>query len=192
MLLPASPRLALGLALAVSSCRSESPPAAPASDPEPLVLLSAASASPSAAAPAGSAGWRAMPASSLAQAQPSRDDLPPLPPGAGLCGQGAPVRSGELGYRAPAPLQATLARLRPRWVACYNRALAGDPGLAGKVVLRFDIEADGRVCRVSDAGSTLGDPWLVECMARSSYGVQFPPSDAPFSVVYPVQLRPSS
>ncbi len=76
-------------------------------------------------------------------------------------------------------------------MACYNRALTGDPGLAGKVVLRFDIEADGRVCRVSDAGSTIEAPWLVECMVRGSYRAQFPPSDAPFSVVYPIQLRPS-
>lgn len=76
-------------------------------------------------------------------------------------------------------------------MACYNRVLASDPGLAGKIVLRFDIEADGRVCRVSDAGSTIGTPWLIECMVHSSYEVQFPPSDAPFSILYPIQLRPS-
>lgn len=151
---------------------SNSPPRAP--DP-----------STPAAPPTSSGGWSAMPP---AAPEPPQAELPPK--SVGQCSKTrSSLRSNELGYRAVSPTTSPLAGLRPRWKHCYNQALMRLPGLAGKVVIRFEIEPGGRVCRVSDAGSTITDPGLIECVLNSAYTARFPPSEQAFSVVYPVQFQ---
>jgi hypothetical protein len=67
-----------------------------------------------------------------------------------------------------------------RFRACMADA-AGDGGVLGegRVVLDLAIAKDGAVSAVKDAGSTLADRGVVECMRASLRGLTFPqPADA--------------
>lgn len=72
---------------------------------------------------------------------------------------------------------------------CYDRRLARVPGLQGKLVLRFEIDREGKVLRPSADG--MSDAKLVECVLDEVGRWQFarPPSGATLSVTYPVVFR---
>jgi Ca-activated chloride channel family protein len=57
---------------------------------------------------------------------------------------------------------------------CYERSLQKRPGLAGKVVLRIVIQADGKVTLAEIAETTLNDADAEACMTRSVARWQFP------------------
>lgn len=61
--------------------------------------------------------------------------------------------------------------------ACYQRELAVDKGLEGKVKLKWAVQADGSVkdVRVDEAGTTLPNRKAIECMASRVAGWRFPP-----------------
>ncbi len=58
--------------------------------------------------------------------------------------------------------------------ACYERALLKSPGLAGKVVLEWQINTSGRVTAAKSKSSTLRDGAVEGCMLLSLKGWQFP------------------
>lgn len=81
------------------------------------------------------------------------------------------------------------ARLR----YCYERQLASNPNLAGSVVVRFTIAASGDVVAVQDAGSTIGDTKVKECVFQTVRAMTFPkPKSGIVIVTYPFQFIASA
>ena len=115
----------------------------------------------------------------------------PLPSFLGSCGAGgAPERSPAAGYYAPSPVQQAIDRLRDRWDGCYTEGLVRDPKLAGKVVVKIEMNEDGRVCKAAAQETSLQDPEVVACVVRSFLTASFPPPGRTVSLVYPVVFRP--
>lgn len=57
---------------------------------------------------------------------------------------------------------------------CYNQELKKDPGLAGKVVMKFLILPKGSVTKVEVKESTLKNKEVEGCMVKEIEGWQFP------------------
>jgi hypothetical protein len=75
---------------------------------------------------------------------------------------------------------------------CYEKGLAKDSTLKGKVVARFVIERDGHVDHVKDAGSTLPDKDAIACVFAGYQKLLFPKPDGGIvTVVYPIMFSPS-
>lgn len=74
--------------------------------------------------------------------------------------------------------------------SCYEKALGGDKGLSGKLVLDFDIGEQGRVLRgdYSQAKSTLNNSELATCVINKMKTWKFPepPSNQTVQVFYPL------
>lgn len=74
--------------------------------------------------------------------------------------------------------------------SCYEKALAGDKGMSGKLVLDFDIGEQGRVLRkdYSRAKSTLVNDELATCILNKMANWKFPepPSNQTVQVFYPL------
>ena len=76
---------------------------------------------------------------------------------------------------------------------CYERELKRNPQLAGKVVIRFTIEEDGRVAAVTVEESTLGDPAVGSCIVSRFERFRFPkPEGGAVTVSYPFIFTPAS
>lgn len=74
---------------------------------------------------------------------------------------------------------------------CYERGLAKNPSLNGRVGVRFVIGRDGAVASVANAGSSVASSEVVECIVRAFYGLTFPkPESGLVTVMYPVLLSP--
>ncbi len=57
---------------------------------------------------------------------------------------------------------------------CYEKMLATDPKLKGKVVVRFVIDANGKVTAASIASSTVSSPKLEACLLKTIKRLTFP------------------
>lgn len=76
---------------------------------------------------------------------------------------------------------------------CYERELKRNPQLAGKVVIRFTIEDDGRVSNVAVEEQTLGDPNVGSCIVSRFERFRFPkPDGGAVTVSYPFIFSPAS
>jgi hypothetical protein len=113
----------------------------------------------------------------------------------GTIGHGA--GSGEYGSGPGKSLSAEAIRKvvrqsSARFRQCYEKGLAKDPKLEGKVVVQFVIQKDGSVGRVSDTGSTMPDKYVTSCVTRAFRGLSFPvPEGAGISTVtYPLVFKP--
>lgn len=75
---------------------------------------------------------------------------------------------------------------------CYERALARDAELRGRVVVHFAIVPSGEVASACVASSTLESPWLEACMVRALQSWRFPALSRadPLGVAYPFVLSP--
>lgn len=74
---------------------------------------------------------------------------------------------------------------------CYERGLAKNPNLNGRVGVRFVIGRDGAVVSVANAGSSVASSEVVECVVRAFYGLTFPkPEGGLVTVSYPIVLSP--
>ncbi len=72
--------------------------------------------------------------------------------------------------------------------SCYNKALLKDPKLAGKVVVKFTIAADGSVSESVSAQTDVNDA-LTACIVDSTKTWKFPPPGEQVTVTYPFVLR---
>lgn len=96
-------------------------------------------------------------------------------------------------YTSPSVFISRIQTKRDDFAACYRDALLRDPKTQGRVVSKFVIEEDGSVMSACDAGSTVGDPELVECILRTMTTVTFEAYTVgdpcpPFTLVYPLQF----
>jgi TonB family protein len=76
---------------------------------------------------------------------------------------------------------------------CYHKALARDPSLGGKVVVRFVISPTGTVQTAAVDSSTMADPEVESCVVRSVRRWRFPQPEGGGIVVvtYPFLFRSS-
>jgi hypothetical protein len=74
---------------------------------------------------------------------------------------------------------------------CYNQRLERVAALRGKLVLRFDIERDGKVGNATAEG--MNDSWLIDCVLDQVHRWQFekPAAGATLRVAYPVVFKPA-
>ena len=76
--------------------------------------------------------------------------------------------------------------------ACYEKGRATKPDLAGRVVVRFKIDASGNVTQTeSTAGTTLPSPSVVACVVDAFKPLVFPRRQASTVIVnYPIVFAP--
>jgi outer membrane biosynthesis protein TonB len=78
-----------------------------------------------------------------------------------------------------------------RFRHCYEQGLMTNPGLSGRVGVRFVIGSDGAVANVANVGSDLPDPKVIGCVTRAFYDIGFPkPEGGIVTVVYPIMFQP--
>ena len=109
-----------------------------------------------------------------------------------------PVRApAENGARVPDPAERVAigetirSQLEPLQ-ECYNQRLERVPALRGKLLVRFEIDRDGKVARPSADGMT--DAKLVQCVLDEVVKWQFvkPPGNAILQVAYPIVFTAGS
>jgi TonB family protein len=88
-------------------------------------------------------------------------------------------------------VQRIIRRHRAQVRYCYERRLAEDPDLAGRVTLRIQIGPDGAVRAARIGGSTLGDAEVERCITRMARRWRFPPprGGGSVQVSYPFLFR---
>jgi Ca-activated chloride channel family protein len=60
--------------------------------------------------------------------------------------------------------------------ACYNVQLRTEPGLEGRLVLRFEVAGDGRLVRTTAVSNTTGSEDLADCVTSRFFMMRFPAS----------------
>jgi len=104
--------------------------------------------------------------------------------GGGQAGQTRDVKGptgsesvGALSTSAPvANAEAAIAKLRPGFRSCYNKGLANDPSMAGKIVLAIKIAPNGDVNDVSKVGGSGLSSDVEQCIIKRAKNGTF---DAP-------------
>ncbi len=78
-----------------------------------------------------------------------------------------------------------------RFRACYEGALQADPGLQGRVTVKFVIDRTGAVALAADGGSDIPDEGVRRCVVSSFLSLSFPsPENGNVTVVYPIVFSP--
>lgn len=72
-------------------------------------------------------------------------------------------------------IDGVVAGSAPRLRRCYEIGLSREPGLAGRIPVRFVVDAGGSVLVASDGGSTVADPSVVRCVLQAFATMTFPP-----------------
>jgi hypothetical protein len=76
---------------------------------------------------------------------------------------------------------------------CYEQGLARDSGLAGRLVIRFTVQLDGRVSNAMSGTPEFGDPITANCIADVFRQTTFPaPQGGGATFFYPLRLEPSA
>jgi hypothetical protein len=115
--------------------------------------------------------------------------------------QSAPSPSGVAGAMGSQPI--VNGRLPPEIIQrivrqhfgqmkrCYEHALATNPTLSGRVVVRFVIARDGSVATAADGGSDLTDKTVRDCVVAAFQNISFPaPEGGIVTVTYPIVFNP--
>jgi len=101
---------------------------------------------------------------------------------------GEPTTNGRL---APEVIQRVVRLNDGRYRFCYQSALRADPGLAGRVTVKFVIDRQGAVAFAADGGSDIPDEGVRQCVVRSFQALSFPqPENGTVTVVYPIVFSP--
>jgi hypothetical protein len=102
-----------------------------------------------------------------------------------------PIESKRASARlAPELIQQLIRAHYPQIQDCYSEGLGRNAKLAGKVVMRFVIERDGRVRKVeTDPSTTLPDQLVLSCVQGVFAKLRFAePQGGIVTVVYPLAL----
>ena len=96
---------------------------------------------------------------------------------------------GVVGRLPPETIQRIVRANFGRFRACYEEGLRRNPGLVGRVAVRFVIGRDGAVSNTNDGGSDLPDAAVRSCVVRAFYGLSFPqPEGGIVTVDYPISF----
>jgi hypothetical protein len=99
-----------------------------------------------------------------------------------------PTVNGRL---APEVIQRIVRLNDGRYRNCYETALRTDPGLQGRVTVKFMIDRTGAVAVAADGGSDIPDEGVRRCVVSSFLSLSFPaPENGAVSVVYPIVFNP--
>lgn len=76
--------------------------------------------------------------------------------------------------------------------ACYEKAMTKDPTLAGKVALRFTIDAQGAVSSAAVGDTTIADADMATCLVAVMRKMSFPAPEngGTMVVTYPLNFAP--
>jgi hypothetical protein len=96
------------------------------------------------------------------------------------------------GGRLPAEVIQRIVRMNfGRFRLCYENGARGNPGLQGRVTVKFLIDRSGAVSMTADGGSDLPDQGVVKCVVGSFGNLSFPqPEGGMVTVVYPILFSP--
>jgi hypothetical protein len=95
------------------------------------------------------------------------------------------------GFCREADVQRVVNARRSGISYCYEKELARDPGLGGKVTMSWRIDVDGKTTRVAVVSSTLADKDVEGCMVRNIERWTFPkPEGDMCQVSYPFTFNP--
>ncbi len=98
-------------------------------------------------------------------------------PGRDVKGPTGDAQTGTLNMSAPvANAERTIAQLRPSFKSCYQKGLANDPSMAGKLIIQIDIAPNGDVSNVSKTGGSGLSPEVEQCIMNKVRSKSF---DAP-------------
>jgi len=101
---------------------------------------------------------------------------------------GEPV--AELGGPAETLSKDVIRRVMKRHTArmrfCYQKALAKNPGLAGKITTRIEVAADGTVSKATLTDDTVGDEAVATCVLSQLRRVRMPAAQGPTVINWPV------
>ena len=99
-----------------------------------------------------------------------------------------PTTNGRL---APEVIQRVVRLNDGRYRACYENGLRTDPGLQGRVTVKFMIDRTGGVAVAADGGSDIPDEGVRRCVVSSFLSLSFPaPDSGAVTVVYPIVFSP--
>ncbi|APR85314.1 Hypothetical protein A7982_10663 [Minicystis rosea] len=157
--------------------------ASPVEPPDPPFFASSRDFVPS--EPLGEAG--VLPLPFVTRPIDVREFMAPSPP-RGRVSAGAITIHGRV---SPDVVKSILRRSHGRMRACYNAGLWQNPNLMGQVAVRFVIGRDGAVSNVGNAGTSLPDAGVVQCIVRALHGLSFPPPDAGIAtIIHSMTLSP--
>jgi hypothetical protein len=95
------------------------------------------------------------------------------------------------GRLEPEVIQTIVRRSFSEFRVCYEDGLRRDAGLKGRINVRFVIGRDGKVQNAIDAGSSLPDVAVRDCVVKKFEGLVFPqPEGGIVTVIYPIMLAP--
>jgi TonB family protein len=123
-------------------------------------------------------------------------DMKPSSPGLGGRGKAIPQvvpQTAEVRGSLSADIIRRIVRAHINEVRhCYHQGLGRDPALAGKVAVRFTIDAKGNVSSTEIAQSTLADAEAANCIATAVARWKFPAPEggANVTVLYQFTLAP--
>lgn len=100
---------------------------------------------------------------------------------------GETIVSGRI---PPEVIQRTIRQNFGRFRMCYERGLAKNPNLEGRVAVRFVIDRQGAVASAS-ASDGIGDASVTKCVESAFYGLGFAaPEGGIVTVTYPLLFTP--
>ena len=199
---------ATALAVAVAACGHEAnapPPAAPVQVEVPPAKTESQPA-PGAASTASTEGSKTA-ASTTPQSDPDHGQMPS--PAAGSAPgassdpalghpkaspslrQGATTVTGKL---PPEVIQRIIRQNFGRFRLCYEKGLAKNVNLGGRVTVKFTIDTTGAVSHLADGGSDLSDKDVVACVVQAFGNLSFPTPEGggTVAVAYPIIFAPGT
>ena len=101
--------------------------------------------------------------------------------------EGVPTVSGSMDKEI---VRRIVKRNRAQIRSCYEKSLARNPTLSGKIMLQLIIAPAGTVTEAKVVQTTVNDAELEACVASRAKNWAFPAGDGEVKVVYPFVLRP--
>jgi len=174
---PAAP--ASGAVAAPASAEPPPPPPRSQSGEPPPPPPPEAAAPSGAGAPETAAARAAAPSPPKAGAQAARGARDP--------GCEAPCQGS-----APDPLVRALGSKASQARACYERALANNSALSGKLEIAVRISPSGSVCSATPSSDTLKDPEVLGCvLGRFKSGILPKPTGGCVDASVPINFKPA-
>lgn len=72
---------------------------------------------------------------------------------------------------------------------CYNEALGWNPGLKGRLVIRFTVDSEGEVSAAAEQTTPherFPDEVMARCVVEQFFLIRFPPGPESFQITYPM------
>jgi hypothetical protein len=103
------------------------------------------------------------------------------------------VANTEINGTLPAEVVQRIVRQNfGRFKMCYEAGLRTNPGLTGRVAVKFMIDRNGSVATAAaDPSTDMADGTVVSCVVRGFLNLSFPePKSGMVKVIYPLMLSP--